>query len=146
LLLSSSRSTAFSPQIVAVDCDFELAVLSTSALDDVHVSHDLDPADQRLRDRRRQGRRVVERAINSEADPDSRVLRFDVDIGGALADGLGDDPLHDLHDRRVVVELFDSRRGSELERRLGADGLGVLLEAVERAVCPVDHGVDVRCG
>ena len=59
---------------------------------------------------------VVQRAVDAVADPDPVVLRLDVDVGGAVAQRLGDDHLHDLDDRRVVVGL----RGLEPGRRRGA--------------------------
>ncbi len=59
---------------------------------------------------------VVQRAVDAVADPDPLALRLDVDVGGAVAQRLGDDHLDDLDDRRVLVDL----RGLELRRPRGA--------------------------
>ena len=101
-LLSSSRSTHFSPQMVAtvdtrtstlaaVELDGDLAVLGTAALDDVHAGHDLDPADHAGSHLGGQGHGVVQGAVDAVPDPDVSVLRLDVDVGGPVAQGLGHD-------------------------------------------------------
>ena len=128
-LLSRSRSTAFSPQIVAmvatrtssgaaVDRRLELAVLRTPPLDDVHVGHDLDAAHQRLRHRwpggaRHRGarrRRGTGRARESSCGSMWTSER-------AVAHRLGEDALDDLDDRRVLVDHQGRRRPRRRWRR-----------------------------
>ena len=112
-LLSSSRSTAVSPQIVAPVATrtstpapsivhLELAVLRTPPLDDVHVGHDLDAADQLGPGRRGKLEHLAQRAVDAEADPHPPFGRLDVDVGRAVAQRLGDDLVDELDDRRVV--------------------------------------------
>ena len=119
---SSNRSTVFSPQIVdvvrhahvevaVVDVHLELTVLRTAPLDDVHVGHDLDAADERLAHLRRQLDDLAERAVDAEAHPHAVFGRLDVHVGGAVAQRLGDDLVDDLDDRRVRVDDLVDRAG-----------------------------------
>ena len=103
----TTRMSSARPSIVHAD----LAVLRAAPLDDVHVGHDLDAADERRAHRAGQVEHVVQRAVDAEPDPHPVVLRLDVDVGGAVAQRLGDDLLDDLDDRRVVVGTSRSRRG-----------------------------------
>ena len=45
---------------------------------------------------------LLQGAVDAEADPDDLVARLDVHVGGAVADGLGEDPVDDLDDGCVV--------------------------------------------
>ena len=112
-VLSSNRMTVFSPQIVdvvetrtstcaAVDGHLELAVLRTPPLDDVHVGHDLDAADERRAHVGRQRQHLVQRAVDAEADAHLLVGRLDVHVRRTVAQRLGDDLVDDLDDGRVV--------------------------------------------
>ena len=96
--------------LAAVDGHRDLAVLGAAALDDVHVGHDLEAAHEGRRHRRRELDGVVERAVDAEADPQLLVLGLDVDVGGPVAQGLGDEQVHDLHDGRVVGDDRLDRR------------------------------------
>ena len=87
------------PSIVHAD----LAVLRPPPLDDVHVRQDLDAAGDDRAHGGGQVEDVVQRAVDAVADPDPVRLRLDVDVRGAVAQRLGDDQLHDLDHRRVVV-------------------------------------------
>ena len=86
----------------AVDRHLELAVLRTPALDDVHLGHDLDAADQLGAGRRRKAEHLAQRTVDPVADADPPVGRLDVDVGRAVAQRLGDDLVDELDDRRVV--------------------------------------------
>ena len=64
----------------AVDRHLELAVLGAAALDDVHVRHDLDAADQRGAHVDRQREHLVQRAVDPVADAQPVVHRLDVHV------------------------------------------------------------------
>ena len=53
----------------------------------------------------RHGGRVVQDAVDAEAHAQLAAVGLEVDVGGALLDGLGDDPVDELDDRRVVGRL-----------------------------------------
>ena len=115
--LSRIRSTHFSPCTVEVvetrtssgtpsTVDLDLAVLRAAALDDVHVRHDLDAADERGPHARRAAwstscsapstrfRIRTRSSIGSMCTSDARSLHR-----------LREQQVHDLDDRRVLVEL-----------------------------------------
>ena len=50
----------------------------------------------------RRAHHLVEHAVDAEPHPERLLVRFDVDVARALADGLGDQPVHELHDRRLL--------------------------------------------
>jgi hypothetical protein len=102
-----------------VDLGRELAVLRGALLDDVHLRHDLEPADQGVVGRQRQRERLDEVAVDTEPDPEPVVERFDVDVRAAVAECLADDLGDELHDRGLVVE-------ADLGDRLGGQTLVVL--------------------
>ena len=60
----------------------------------------------------RDGRGLLEHAVDAVADPHLVVLGLEVDVGGAALDGLRDDPVHELDDRRVLAA------GAEVDRRV----------------------------
>ena len=72
---------------------------------------------------RRKVEDVVQRAVDPVADPDPLVLRLDVDVRRPVAQRLGDDPLHDLHDRCVLGDA------GHLGLRLGLAALCLLRSA-----------------
>ena len=74
----------------------------------------------------------MERTVGTDAHPQRVVLRFDVHVGRAVADGLLEDQVDDLDDRRVLVDFDDDGVG-----RLGellASHLGALFEVAQRVV------------
>ena len=119
-LLSSSRMTTFSPSITPVVAT-RMSTLRPS------ISMLIWPSWARRRStmfmfarilmrlddgrahRGRQIEHVVQRAVDAEAHPDPFGLRLDVDVGGPVAQRLGDDLLDDLDDRRVLVDAGDLR-------------------------------------
>ena len=114
-VLSRSRSTHFSPNTVGVVdtrtsrsrpsiVTVDLAVLRAAALDDVHVGHDLDAADERRAHRTGQRHDLVQRAVGADADAHAVGHRLDVHVGRAVAHGLLEDEVDDLDDRRVLVD------------------------------------------
>ena len=81
----------------------------------------------------RQTHRLDQLTVDAVPDPNLFVERFDVDVGGAVAKCLADDPRHQLDDRRLIVE-------ADLVERLFAGlvgGLGIR----ERGDQPTDVGV-----
>ena len=128
-----------------VDLHGDLAVLGPSALDDVHPREDLHAADDRGPHVRRQREHVVQRSIDPVPDTDTRVLGLDVDIRGAIANALGDDQVHDLHDRRQVRGgLFVEIAGRQ---RLGCqERVHVPADRSKRLVRLVGGAPDVRGG
>ena len=120
-------------ELAAVDLDLDLAVLRAAALDDVHVGHDLDAADERRRHRRRAASRtLVQRAVGADADAHAVLLRLDVHVGGAVAHRLFEDEVDDLDDRRVLVDL--DRRGVVRVGVIAATNLGPLFEVAPHVV------------
>ena len=86
----------------------------------------------------RQAERLDEVTVDAEPDAQLLVERLDVDVARAVAHGLADDAVHELDDRRLVVE-------ADLGG-LGRDPGLVVLE-VERGDEPVDVGVGAdSCG
>ncbi len=73
------------------------------------------------------------------------LLRLDVDVRRAIAQGLGEDEVHDLDDRRGLVDAREQRRD---ELRRGRPGLLVAADGVadvpEHAVALGDRLVDIR--
>ena len=67
--------------------------------------HDLHAADDAGDHAPRHGRGVLEHAVDAEAHAQLAAVGREVDVGRALLDGLGDDPVDELDDRRVVGRL-----------------------------------------
>ena len=85
----------------------------------------------------RDGRGLLEHAVDAVADPHLLFLGLEVDVGGAALDGLLDHPVHELDDRRVLAA------GAEVDRR-------VLAHVVQRrggrgAAAAGLGGVGVSC-
>ena len=127
-VLSRIRMTHFSPQMVAVVATRtsislpstvvrELAVLGAAPLDDVHARHDLDATDQAQAHGGREDQDLFQGAVDAEPHPDDVFGRFDVDVGGAVAHGLGQDAVDHLDHRGVVGHHHRRRRGSTARLR-----------------------------
>ena len=88
----------------AGDAELEAAVLRHALLGDVELRHDLDAADDRgvmaLVDRIE---RFVEHAVDAVLDHHLVVARLDVNVRGAALDGVEDDRVDELDDRRRVL-------------------------------------------
>ena len=85
------------------------------------------------------------------AHPDALLGRFDVDVGGPVAHGLGENATHDLDDRRIVGHGL-GRRG--VRPRAGAppafldsfERLHEVIESADSPVVAVDGQADLRLG
>ena len=113
----------------AVDRQREAAVLGHALLGDVEVGHDLDARDDRrchlALDRGGRG----EHAVDAEQHPRVALLGVDVDVRGALLDGLGDDRVHELDDGRVAVGLVERTSSSPSSCLLVDDVLDRVVHA-----------------
>ena len=129
----------------AFDLHADLAVLRASPLDDVHPTEDLDPARHRRAHRAGQVEDVVQDAVDAVADAQPVGLRFEVHVGGAVAQGLGDHQRNDVDDRGVVARGRGCvGLGVPTDRVAGLECPDLLLDAGERAVSAADGGEDVR--
>jgi hypothetical protein len=88
-----------------VDGHAELAVLGATPFHDVERGHHLDPAGDRRTHTPGKIDGAGHGAVDAIPHPHGVLGGFDVDIGGALTDRLGDDPCDHLHDGRIVVDL-----------------------------------------
>ena len=88
----------------AGDAQLEAAVLRHALLGDVELGHDLDARDDRgvmaLVDRLE---RFVEHAVDAVLDDHFVVARLDVNVRGAALDGVEDDRVDQLDDRRRLL-------------------------------------------
>ena len=117
----------------AFDVQREPAVLGCAALGDVEVGHDLDARDHPGGHPAAHGRGGVEDAVDPEQDTGVSFLGVDVDVGGALLDGLRDDRVHELDDRGVLVGLLG-------ERGLQRPALVVVDDVFDRALQAPEAG------
>jgi hypothetical protein len=126
--------------MVAVDGEADPAVLRKALLRDVQVGHDLDAREQARHQRARDGGGVEHDPVDAEADAHVGSARLEVDVGGAAADGVGDDRMDELDDRslvRPVAQLDDLGR---------ADGLQLVVDLLDGVPEPrdlADQGDDV---
>ena len=112
-LLSSTRRTQLSPQIVAtVDTRMSISRPSTDIVIwpswgrrrstmfiSAMILRRLTSAGAMLR---RELDGVVQRPVDAESDPELLALRLDVDVRGPVAHGLGDEQVDYLDDRRIA--------------------------------------------
>ena len=132
------------------------AVLGNALFGDVHLRQDLEPGDDHDEQRLRRRRQLVEDAVDPEAKLAAVLERFEVNIAGAVAQGLLENLVDHPDDAAVGV-----RRGRSVEVEdvlvlvlvvsvlfdLGelpalTDGLALLIGSVQG----VDPGLDERQG
>ena len=118
-------------------------VLRHALLGDVHVAHDLHAADDAGDHALRHPRRLVEHAVDAEADAHLALAGLEVDVRSSLGHRLAEDRVDELDHRRVLgglAQLGDLRLALLLVLldRLRDGGL-------ERVEAP-DQGLDVLVG
>jgi len=132
----------------SVDGHRRLPVLGAMPVDDVHVGHDLEAGRDRSRELRRQRLDVTKRAVHAKTDPQPVGLRFDVDVGDAVAQTLGEDEVDDLHHRCVGIEpgqLRDPRSGwGRLDVAKAIEALAGPLPPPDRYETNDDAGTQAR--
>ncbi len=74
--------------LAAQDLDFDAAILRQAALGDVQLGHQLQARDDSGLQLARRRLLVEEHAIHAEADAEFFLERLDVDVAGALLDGV----------------------------------------------------------
>ena len=106
----------------------DASVLGNAVLGDVEAGHDLEARRDAALDRLRRAGDLVEHAVDAEPDAEVVGARLDVDVRGALLEGLAQDQVDVLDDRGVldhrvqVGELGDL--GLVAGRGLRRGGLG----------------------
>ncbi len=100
--------------ILPIHADADPAVHGHPLLGDVHVGHHLEPRNDRRFQAVELLRHIdaVENAVNPIADAQFLFHRFDMDVGGALAVGLGDDLVDETDDRGILPHLADVDLGN----------------------------------
>ncbi len=91
-------------EVAVEDGDLELAVLRAPALDDVHVRHHLEAADERYGHRGRERHDFVQGAVGADTDAHAALLRLDVYVRRPVVHGPLEDEVDDPHDGRVLVD------------------------------------------
>ena len=87
------------------DAQGDPAVVRHALLGDVEPGHDLDPADKQRRQRAGRRQHLAQHPVHAETHHQAALLRLDVDVGHALADGFQQDGVDQAHDRRVVAAV-----------------------------------------
>ena len=137
--------------VLAADADAHAPVLRQAAFGDVQAAHDLEARDQRQLHLLGRRRRVHQHAVDAVAQPQRLLERLDVDVAGAVFDGLDQDEVGQLDDRGflagggqlVEVDLLDGFPGD-----LHAVGVGLRLALLLGVLDDVLHaaalgGIDV---
>ena len=89
--------------LAAPELHLDATVLGQTPLRDVEVAHDLEAADDRVLQLDGRLHDLVEHAVDAVADPHGLLVGLDVDVGGILPDGVEQDEVHKLDDRRVAA-------------------------------------------
>ena len=84
--------------------DGDPPILGLAPLGDVDVGHDLESADHAALDRPGCPLHLVQYAVDAVPHPHVVLGGLDMDVGGAVGDGLADDQVDEAHDRAVVIE------------------------------------------
>ena len=94
----------------AQDLDLDAAVLRQAALGDIQLGHQLQARDDGGLQLARRRFLVEEHAVHAEADAEFLLERLDVNVAGALLDGVGDHGVDQADDRRFaghVAQVFE---------------------------------------
>ena len=92
---------------MAADGQADAAVLRDPLLGDVEVPHDLEARDHSGDHAPRNGRGVVQDAVDAVADPHLLAVGLEVNVRGAFLDALGDHAVDELDDRCLAGRLAD---------------------------------------
>ena len=85
-------------------------VLRNPALRDVQVGKNLDSRHERRLHLHRRLHDLVERSVQPITYPDFFLIRFNVYVGDALRDRVGEEAVDELDDRRGVDRSLESRK------------------------------------
>ena len=91
---------------VFADLHLDAAVLGQAPFGDVQLGHDLHPGSDGVFQLHRRLHYLVEHAVNAVADPEHLFVGLQVDVAGALADGIHEDVVDQADDRGVFGFLF----------------------------------------
>ena len=121
--------------LLSVHAHFRATVLRAETLGDVQIGHDLDARDDRAdSDEAREDHDVLQQAVDAEPHQRRGLVVLDVDVGSAELDGVGDDRVDELDDRRVHAQ----QRGFVLLLLLDLLDANGLVELFDEAI---DHRV-----
>ncbi len=144
--------------LLVADFDPAAPVLRQALLGDVQVRHDLQPGDQRADVGLRRGETLAQHAVNAESHAHVALVRLDVDVARAAGDGLVEDRVDELDDRRAVGHVHQILGlrlagradevlvlGERFEDRRG--GIAVLIVATRQRILDRRRGAeDARAG
>jgi hypothetical protein len=88
---------------LALEADRDVSVLRLAALRDVHIGHDLHARDHRPVQPTRRREQRVEHAVDPEANPQIRLVRFDVDVARSPVNRLHEQEVAKRDDRRLLA-------------------------------------------
>ena len=91
----------------AFEQDVDAAILGEASFRDIKLGHDLDTADDSGMHRMRRAKFFIEAAIDAVADAGFFLIRLDVDIGGAIADGVVDEVVDELDDGGMAGDFLE---------------------------------------
>ena len=132
------------------DLDLDAAVLRQAALGDIQLGHQLQARDDGGLQLARRRFLVEEHAVDAVADAEFLLERLDVDVAGALLDGLRDHGVHQADDRRLarhvaqVLQILARPAASPSNSRVGMPlGLAVIpVDGVENFLLGREHRID----
>jgi hypothetical protein len=152
---SKIRITSFSPKAVgSVDrrsstswpvlrARLDPAVLRAALLDHVHAAEHLDAAGHGVEHRHRDLVHLMQHAVDAEAHDAQVAPRLDVDVRGALLEGILPEPIDDAHDVLVVgVELLVAL--AQLDQLLEVRGAAGNIALVQRALDELGQVVELH--
>ncbi len=122
--------------LAASHLQLDAAVLRQAPLGDVQLRHDLEPRRDRVAQLHRRLHHLVEHAVDAVADAEFLLVRLDVDVRRVALDGVGEDQVHELDDRRVLG----------LARQLADVDVVLVLDQLEVFDVEVRHHVRERGG
>ncbi len=123
----------------------DAAVLREAALGDVHLRHEFQAADDGGLEFAGRGLLLLEDAVDAEADLDFFLEGFDVDVAGALLDGLGDHGVDEADDGGLAGHVAELLEFGGRFRVLAGErgGLAFLFAVVAlKRVCDFGFGGD----